>query len=394
MIRIVLIYSISSYDPEGEFLFLKLSCNSGTTTSPPSQGTYLTESELSLMVFEKLIQPILSVDGTTLVELKELPPHLGVWNFWRGDNKLPVIIAKELDVEEKSALVKVLKSHKRALAWKLSDIQGINPEFCTHKILMEEDYAPAVQHQIRVNPKINDVIKKEVKNFSSWIELPISDSPWTLEFFFDDFSVFGNSFQNCLSRLGPHASSVKDSNFCLKLGEEPVYASKRGIIVITKLHSCLLQTGDLPSEIIDDAKRFRIEPVCLPTLQNYHAGGDSLLKGMIDPAEKQFFQRCYKHYFLEDPFLFKICADQWIRRCVTRQLKLLRFYQLATMDPPGVFLVQTSLPKQGSLTSGFLWPTIFKDAPRVCKRNTVTRATSRKKLQQSDEMPPKLTSSL
>ncbi|GKG48619.1 hypothetical protein Tco_0512766 [Tanacetum coccineum] len=61
-----------------------------------------------------------------------------------GDNKLPVIIAKELDVEEKSALVKMLKSHKRALAWKLSDIQGINPEFCTHKILMEEDYAPAV----------------------------------------------------------------------------------------------------------------------------------------------------------------------------------------------------------------------------------------------------------
>ncbi|GKG34926.1 hypothetical protein Tco_0437622, partial [Tanacetum coccineum] len=80
-----------------------------------------------------------------------------------GDNKLPVIIAKELDVEEKSALVKVLKSHKRALAWKLSDIQGINPEFCTHKILMEEDYAPAVQHQRRVNPKIHDVIKKEVE---------------------------------------------------------------------------------------------------------------------------------------------------------------------------------------------------------------------------------------
>nr|GFC33777.1 reverse transcriptase domain-containing protein [Tanacetum cinerariifolium] len=34
----------------------------------------------------------------------------------------------------------VLKYHKRAIAWKMSDIQGINPEFCTHKILMEEDY--------------------------------------------------------------------------------------------------------------------------------------------------------------------------------------------------------------------------------------------------------------
>ncbi|GJZ81907.1 hypothetical protein Tco_0646901 [Tanacetum coccineum] len=73
--------------------------------------------------------------------------------FLEGDNKLPVIIAKELDVEEKSALVKVLKSHKRALAWKLSDIQGINPEFCTHKILMEEDYAqlPTIQRRISGN---------------------------------------------------------------------------------------------------------------------------------------------------------------------------------------------------------------------------------------------------
>ncbi|GJX16407.1 hypothetical protein Tco_0217239 [Tanacetum coccineum] len=59
----------------------------------------------------------------------------------------------------------VLKSHKRAIAWKLSDIKGINPEFYTHKILMEEDYKLAVQQQRRVNPKIHDVIKKELKNF-------------------------------------------------------------------------------------------------------------------------------------------------------------------------------------------------------------------------------------
>ncbi|GJR65895.1 hypothetical protein Tco_0011960 [Tanacetum coccineum] len=116
-----------------------------------------------------------SVDEPTEVELKELPPHLE-YAFLEGDNKLPVIIAKELDVEEKSALIKVLKSHKRALAWKLSDIQGINPEFCTHKILMEEDYAPAVQHQRRVNPKIHDVIKKEVEKLLEAGLIYLSDS--------------------------------------------------------------------------------------------------------------------------------------------------------------------------------------------------------------------------
>nr|GFC66906.1 reverse transcriptase domain-containing protein [Tanacetum cinerariifolium] len=73
----------------------------------------------------------------------------------------------------------VLKSHKRAIAWKLSDIQGINPEFSTHKILMEEDYKPAVQHQRRVNPRIHDVIKKEFeKLLDVGLIYPISDSPW------------------------------------------------------------------------------------------------------------------------------------------------------------------------------------------------------------------------
>nr|GEY42976.1 reverse transcriptase domain-containing protein [Tanacetum cinerariifolium] len=92
---------------------------------------------------------------------------------------LPVIIAKELGDEVKAALIKVLKSHKRAIAWKLYNIQGINPEFCTHKILMEEDYKPAVQHQRRVNPKIRDVIKKEVeKLLDVGLIYPISDSLW------------------------------------------------------------------------------------------------------------------------------------------------------------------------------------------------------------------------
>ncbi|GJT33104.1 hypothetical protein Tco_0923523 [Tanacetum coccineum] len=138
------------------------------------QITHMTANKIDVidMACEELLSRIL------WVELKELPPHLE-YAFLEGDTKLPVIIAKELDVEEKSALVKVLKSHKRALAWILSDIQGINPEFCTHKILMEEDYAPAVQHQRRVNPKIHDVIKKEVeKLLEAGLIYPISDSPW------------------------------------------------------------------------------------------------------------------------------------------------------------------------------------------------------------------------
>ncbi|GJY07976.1 hypothetical protein Tco_0375030 [Tanacetum coccineum] len=108
----------------------------------------------------------------------DLPPHLE-YAFLEDNNKLPVIIAKDLSVDEKTALIKVLKSRKQAIAWKLSDIKGINPEFCSHKILMEEDYEPAVQHQRRVNLKIHDVIKKEVeKLLDARLIYPISDSPW------------------------------------------------------------------------------------------------------------------------------------------------------------------------------------------------------------------------
>nr|GEY64570.1 reverse transcriptase domain-containing protein [Tanacetum cinerariifolium] len=118
------------------------------------------------------------IDVHKEIELKDLPHRLE-YAFLEGDNKLPVIIPKELRSEEKAALIKVLKSHKRVIAWKLSDIQGINSEFCTHKILMEEDYKPAVQHQRRVNPKIHDVIKKEVeKHLDLGLIYPISDSPW------------------------------------------------------------------------------------------------------------------------------------------------------------------------------------------------------------------------
>ncbi|GJV73109.1 reverse transcriptase domain-containing protein [Tanacetum coccineum] len=56
--------------------------------------------------------------------LIDLPPHLE-YAFLEGDDKLPVIIAKDLKNEEKAALIEVLKSHKRAIAWKLSDIKGV-----------------------------------------------------------------------------------------------------------------------------------------------------------------------------------------------------------------------------------------------------------------------------
>nr|GEV14230.1 reverse transcriptase domain-containing protein [Tanacetum cinerariifolium] len=165
------------YDSEGDILLLETILNSEPLPPLPNHEQHLPSLKKELKVCEaKTVKS--SVDEPPEVELKDLPHHLE-YTFLEGDNKLPVIIAKELGDEEKSALIKFLKSHKRAIAWKLSDIQGINPEFCTHKILMKEDYKPAVQHQRRVNPKIHNVIKKEVeKLLDAGLIYPISDSPW------------------------------------------------------------------------------------------------------------------------------------------------------------------------------------------------------------------------
>nr|GEX94580.1 hypothetical protein [Tanacetum cinerariifolium] len=142
-------------------------------------GNYLPEVRKELKICEAKYDKS-SIDESPEVELKDLPPHLE-YAFLEDDDKLPIIIAKDLSVEEKTALIAVLKSYKRAIAWKLSDIKGIDPEFCTHKIIMEEDFEPAVQHQRSVNPKIHDVIKQEVlKLLDAGLIYPISDSPWVI----------------------------------------------------------------------------------------------------------------------------------------------------------------------------------------------------------------------
>nr|GEU80573.1 reverse transcriptase domain-containing protein [Tanacetum cinerariifolium] len=159
----------TNFDLEGDIRLLEELLNKDQSSSllPPKE---LNMEEI------KIVKS--SIDEPPKLELKELPSHLE-YEFLEGTDKLPVIISKELKDEEKSALLNILKSHKRAIAWETFDIKGIDPRFCTHKILMEDDFKPAVQHQIRVNLKIHEVIKKEViKLLDAGLIYPISDSLW------------------------------------------------------------------------------------------------------------------------------------------------------------------------------------------------------------------------
>ncbi|GJX38159.1 reverse transcriptase domain-containing protein [Tanacetum coccineum] len=158
----------ADFDPEGDLLLLEKLLNDNPSSPLPPKELH----------FEELKTIKSSIDDPLELELKDLPSHLE-YVFLERTDKLPVIISKELKDEEKVVLLKVLKSHKWAIAWKISDIKGIDPSFCTYKILMEHDFKPAIQHQRRVNPKIHEVIKKEViKLLDAGLIYPISDSPW------------------------------------------------------------------------------------------------------------------------------------------------------------------------------------------------------------------------
>nr|GEV99161.1 reverse transcriptase domain-containing protein [Tanacetum cinerariifolium] len=108
---------------------------------------YLKDESISPEINHADFKAKSSIEEPLKLELKALPSHLKYANLG-GADKLPVIIAKDLKVDEKEALLK-------------------------------EDYKPVVQSQRRVNPKIHEVIKKEViKLLDAGMIYPISDSPW------------------------------------------------------------------------------------------------------------------------------------------------------------------------------------------------------------------------
>nr|GFC84924.1 reverse transcriptase domain-containing protein [Tanacetum cinerariifolium] len=97
-------------DLEGGILLLEAFLNNDPSLPPPNQRNYMPEVPKELKIREAHSEKS-SVDEPPVAELKELHPHLE-YAFLKGNDKLPVIIAKDLSVEEKTALITILKSCK------------------------------------------------------------------------------------------------------------------------------------------------------------------------------------------------------------------------------------------------------------------------------------------
>nr|GFA86399.1 reverse transcriptase domain-containing protein [Tanacetum cinerariifolium] len=416
----------SYYDSEGGILLIEEFLNDDPSSPPfPSQELKVVEPKN-----EKS-----SIDEPPVVELKDLVPHLE-YAFLEGDGKLPVIIAKDLKDEEKTALIKVLKSHKQALAWQLSNIKE-NKLIPTRLVM---GCRVCIDYQ-----KLNDVTRKDhfplpfmdqmlerlagneyycfLNGFSGYFQIPIDPQdkekttftcPYgtfaycrmpfglcnapgtfqrcmmsifhdmiekTMEVFMDDFSVFGTSFETCLSHLDKMLKRCEDTNLCLNW-EKSHFMVKEGIVlghkilknrievdkakvdVIAKLphpttikgiQSFLGHAGFYHRFIQDFLKiawpmtqllkkdtPFIFSKECIKAFQSLKkklteapilvapdwdlpfelmcdasdfAIGNFVVKGMSSHKKNKFFKDV-KHYFWDDPFLFKVCVDQVIRQCV------------------------------------------------------------------------------
>ncbi|GKD07935.1 reverse transcriptase domain-containing protein [Tanacetum coccineum] len=270
-----------------------------------------------------------SIEESPELELKDLPPYLE-YAFLEGTSKLPVIIAKDLKREEKDQLIKVLKSHKRAISWKISDIRGIDPKFCTHKILMEYDFKPVVQHQKRINPKIHEVIKAEViKLLDAGLIYPISNK---FDIEIRDKKGSENLAADHLSRLeNPHKGDLVE----MEMNDNFPHES---------LNMIALNDDNEPSWFAD--------------ISNYLVG-NVFIKGMSSQQKKNFFKDI-RHYFWDDPYLFRICTDQIIRWCVDGK-EAMDILEACHHGPIRGHHGPNYTAKK-VFDSGFFLPTIYRDA--------------------------------
>ncbi|XP_037491002.1 uncharacterized protein LOC119369133, partial [Jatropha curcas] len=122
-------------------------------------------------------------------ELKQLPPHLK-HAFLGENNSFPVIISSHLTLDQEERLLQVLRKHKKALGWSISDLQGISPRECLTFAYRRMPFglcnAPATFQRCMMSI-FSDMVEKSI------------------EIFMDNFSVFGHK----ISKKGIEVDKAK-----------------------------------------------------------------------------------------------------------------------------------------------------------------------------------------
>ncbi|GJW24371.1 reverse transcriptase domain-containing protein [Tanacetum coccineum] len=318
-----------------------------------------------------------------------------------------------------NSLLQVLERRKGVIAWKISNIKGINPSYCTHKILMEDDYKPVIQPQRRLNLKVQDVVKNEiVKLLDSRLIYPISDSSWDyskyqslqrikkrlpspvlmgglcnapatfqrcmttifhdmvedfMEVFMDDFSVFGNSFDCCLANLDRMLARCEETNLVLNW-KKCHFMVKEEIVLGHKISGAGIE--------VDRAKIDVIAKLPYPT--NTVVYTDQYLFNKKDAKPRLIrLKNLDLGTFTEEEIIDEFPNEQlmilnvelnndepWYTDYVNYIVrKIMRCWETKILESCGnVILDQPRTSKVHQLLdmkvyeSGFYWPSMFKDA--------------------------------
>nr|GEV35198.1 reverse transcriptase domain-containing protein [Tanacetum cinerariifolium] len=242
-----------------------------------------------------------SIDEPPEVELKDLHPHLE-YAILEGDDKFPIIIAKDLSDEEKIALITVLKSHKRAIAWKLSDIKDQEKTTFTY---------PYGTFAYRRMP------------------FGLCNVPRTFQ---------RNSFQTCLSHLEKMLKRCEDTNLCLNW-EKSHFMVKEGIVLGHKISKNGIEVDKAKVEVIAKLPHSTIVKV-IDTKGAENLATDHLSR-LENPHQNVLDPKVVNESFpLETLNMVSFCGNS------STPWKPLTFSRLATMDSSGDIMARTTLPKR------------------------------------------------
>ena len=119
-----------------------------------------------------------SIESSPSIKLKALPKHLK-YAYLVEQDTLPVIVTSDLTGEQEEDLMTILRKHREAIGWMMTDIKGLSPAIVQRWVQLNEEAKPKRDPQRRLNPIMQEAIQAEiVKLLDNEIIYPIFDSQW------------------------------------------------------------------------------------------------------------------------------------------------------------------------------------------------------------------------
>ncbi|XP_076952175.1 uncharacterized protein LOC143625787 [Bidens hawaiensis] len=279
---------------------------------------------------------------------------------------------------QESALLKVLVANKEAIGWTIADLKGISPSMVMHKILTDPDVKPAHDAQRRLNPNMREVVKKEIAIHPEDQEKTTFTCPYgTFAFRRMPFRLCNApaTFQSKVIVYSDHSAvrylmDKKDAKprlirwvlllqeFDLEIRDEKGTEN----VVADHLSRIVIEDGDRDgpiNESFPDEQIFAVsQNPWFAHIVNFKVAGD--LPEHWPRRKKKHLMAQAKQYIWDDSGLFKIGADQMIRRCIPEEDVRSVLEHAHSSACGGHFSGQNTARKV--LTSGFYWPTLFRDA--------------------------------